>query len=165
MVLYVQEIAMADELLTVKEVAARLKLNPQTVRRWIRSGRLRGVRVGARGWRVREMEVPPVAGSLSDLTDEQVEQDRRAIEEALALRREFERKGVRISAAELVREARDKVTRSKLSAGTLPPPTPAQVEARMRAMDRLRSLRAAFNRPGPTLQEILDEERREQEED
>ena len=37
-----------DELLTVAEVAAILKLNPQTVRNWIDQGSLPAVRVGRR---------------------------------------------------------------------------------------------------------------------
>ena len=37
-----------DELLTVAEVAAILKLNPQTVRNWIDQGSLAAVRVGRR---------------------------------------------------------------------------------------------------------------------
>lgn len=44
---------MESELLTVQEVAARVRVNPETVRRWLRSGELRGVRLGARaGYRV-----------------------------------------------------------------------------------------------------------------
>jgi excisionase family DNA binding protein len=37
-----------DEFLTVAEVAALLKLNPQTVRNWIDQGTLAAVRVGRR---------------------------------------------------------------------------------------------------------------------
>jgi excisionase family DNA binding protein len=50
---------MEEELLTVPEVATLLKLNEQTVRRWLRSGRLVGVSLGSRqaGWRVRRSEV------------------------------------------------------------------------------------------------------------
>jgi excisionase family DNA binding protein len=45
---------MAEELLTVEEVAARLRSNPETVRRYLRSGKLRGVRPGGTrlGWRI-----------------------------------------------------------------------------------------------------------------
>ncbi len=45
-----------DPLLTVPEVAARLRLKPETVRRWLRSGRLAGISLGSdhAGWRVRE---------------------------------------------------------------------------------------------------------------
>jgi excisionase family DNA binding protein len=48
---------MSERLLTVNEAAAALSLNVQTVRAWLRSGRLRGLRTGdgknAR-WRVPE---------------------------------------------------------------------------------------------------------------
>jgi len=54
-----------DELLTVAEVAQRLKLSPETVRRWLRSGRLEGVIFSdAAGYRIRASEVARlVAGS------------------------------------------------------------------------------------------------------
>ena len=50
---------MADELLTVPEVAALLKLNEQTVRKWLREGRLPGISLGSRqaGWRVRRADI------------------------------------------------------------------------------------------------------------
>ena len=35
-----------EELLTVDEVARRLKLHPETVRRWIRPGKLRAISLG-----------------------------------------------------------------------------------------------------------------------
>ena len=42
------------ELLTVQQVAERLKVNPETVRRWLRSGQLRGYLLGGdrAGYRV-----------------------------------------------------------------------------------------------------------------
>jgi excisionase family DNA binding protein len=40
-------------LLTPKEVADLLQINPEVIRRWLRSGKLNGVKVGA-DWRVRE---------------------------------------------------------------------------------------------------------------
>jgi excisionase family DNA binding protein len=45
--------------LTVEQVAERLALSEETVRRWLRSGKLKGVRIGERrsGWRVPETEV------------------------------------------------------------------------------------------------------------
>jgi excisionase family DNA binding protein len=50
-----------EEFLTVAEVAARLKVDPETVRVWLRSGRLRGTRLSrAAGWRVPESEVEHV---------------------------------------------------------------------------------------------------------
>jgi excisionase family DNA binding protein len=43
-----------EELLTVDEFAARLKVHPETVRIWLRKGRLRGSRPGGTrlGWRI-----------------------------------------------------------------------------------------------------------------
>ena len=48
-----------DRLLTVQEVAERLRVNPETVRRWLRQGRLRGVMPGGdrAGYRVAESEL------------------------------------------------------------------------------------------------------------
>ena len=54
---------MADEegeqLLTVDQVARRLQLHPVTIRRWIKSGRLRGISLGSdrAGWRIRRSEL------------------------------------------------------------------------------------------------------------
>lgn len=39
------------ELLTVEEVAAYLKMNPQVVRRWLREKKLPGVKIG-KEWRI-----------------------------------------------------------------------------------------------------------------
>ena len=48
-----------ERLLTVKEVAERLRANPQTIRRWLREGRLEGVMPGGEklGYRIPESEV------------------------------------------------------------------------------------------------------------
>ena len=48
-----------DRLLTVQEVADRLRVDPETVRRMLRDGRLRGTMpVSPRaGWRIPESEV------------------------------------------------------------------------------------------------------------
>jgi excisionase family DNA binding protein len=48
-----------EPLYTVKEVAERLRLNPETIRVWLRSGRLRGVLLGGRksGYRIPDSEV------------------------------------------------------------------------------------------------------------
>jgi len=47
------------QLLTVPEVAARLRLGEESVRRWLRQGRLRGIQPGGTkiGWRVTESEL------------------------------------------------------------------------------------------------------------
>jgi excisionase family DNA binding protein len=48
-----------QNILTVREAAARLKLNPETIRRWIRDGRIRAVSLGSdrAGFRIPESEV------------------------------------------------------------------------------------------------------------
>lgn len=50
---------MADEdWLTVREASERLKVNEDTVRRWLRAGYLHGTRLsGKAGWRVSKSEV------------------------------------------------------------------------------------------------------------
>jgi len=94
---------MPTEFLTVREVAERLKLNPQTVRRWIRAGLLPASRIGRRQWRVRAQDVEKREGEPSpELTLSQREAMRRIWE----LREEFRRRGVRVDAVELVRESR-----------------------------------------------------------
>jgi excisionase family DNA binding protein len=47
------------KLLTVPEVAARLRVGEESVRRWLRQGRLRGIQPGGTkiGWRVLENEL------------------------------------------------------------------------------------------------------------
>jgi excisionase family DNA binding protein len=48
-----------ERLLTVREVAERLRSSPETVRRWLRQGKLRGFRPGGTklGYRVPEGEL------------------------------------------------------------------------------------------------------------
>ncbi|MGH2460971.1 MAG: excisionase family DNA-binding protein [Chloroflexota bacterium] len=45
--------------MTVSEVAQRIRVSPELVRRWLREGRLRGVRLGGTrlGWRIPDDEV------------------------------------------------------------------------------------------------------------
>jgi excisionase family DNA binding protein len=45
-----------DELLSVEEAAKRLKLNTEVMRRWLRTGRIVGHKVGRR-WRISEQEI------------------------------------------------------------------------------------------------------------
>jgi excisionase family DNA binding protein len=47
------------ELLTVQQVAVRLKMNPETIRRWLREGKLRGYLLGGdrSGYRVAEQDL------------------------------------------------------------------------------------------------------------
>ena len=50
---------MNERLLTVREVAEQLRSSPETVRRWLRQGKLRGFRPGGTklGYRVSESEL------------------------------------------------------------------------------------------------------------
>lgn len=52
-------IAVDEHLWTVDEIAAQLRVSKESVRRWLRTGRLRGIRLaGTRlGYRVRESEL------------------------------------------------------------------------------------------------------------
>lgn len=51
-----------ERYVTVEEVAKRLALNPETIRRWLRDGKIKGVRIGVRraGWRIPMSEVERV---------------------------------------------------------------------------------------------------------
>jgi excisionase family DNA binding protein len=45
-------------MLTVREVATRLQVHEESVRRWLREGQIRGVPLGGRaGWRIPEEEL------------------------------------------------------------------------------------------------------------
>ncbi len=55
-----------DRLLTVLEVAATLRVDGNTVRRWIRRGRIQGHNLGGRtGYRVRQSEINRFLASVS----------------------------------------------------------------------------------------------------
>jgi len=97
---------MADEVLTVAQVAKRLKVHPETVRRWIRRGLLRAFKVGARQWRIREADLlmQPARPTPAEL-----ERRRKAVEGILALREELRGRG--ISVQELIDESRRELER------------------------------------------------------
>ena len=59
-----------EQLLTVHDVATRLKITPETVRRWLRAGKLRGARPGGdkMGYRIAEGEVTRLLGSSAGLS-------------------------------------------------------------------------------------------------
>jgi excisionase family DNA binding protein len=49
---------MAARLMTVDEVAERLRVGAETVRRWLRLGKLKGARLPNKaGWRIREEDL------------------------------------------------------------------------------------------------------------
>lgn len=45
------------QLFTTEEAARRLGLHPETVRRFLREGTLRGVQINGRAWRIEETEL------------------------------------------------------------------------------------------------------------
>jgi excisionase family DNA binding protein len=45
---------MDSEYLTPEEIAVKLKVHEDTIRRWLRTGELRGIKIGKRQWRVRK---------------------------------------------------------------------------------------------------------------
>jgi excisionase family DNA binding protein len=46
------------EMLTVAEIAAELRVDPESVRRWLRDRKLAGINLGKRpGWRVRREDL------------------------------------------------------------------------------------------------------------
>jgi excisionase family DNA binding protein len=57
-----------QRLLTVREVAERLRSSPETVRRWLRQGKLRGFRLGGTklGYRVTESELDRFLAEFAD---------------------------------------------------------------------------------------------------
>jgi excisionase family DNA binding protein len=56
-----------EHLLTVREVAERIRSSPETVRRWLRQGKLRGFRPGGTrlGYRVAESELQRFLAQLN----------------------------------------------------------------------------------------------------
>jgi excisionase family DNA binding protein len=54
------------DLLTVPDVAARLRVRQETVREWLRTEKLHGYNFGGRtGWRIPSSEIPRLLDSLS----------------------------------------------------------------------------------------------------
>jgi excisionase family DNA binding protein len=54
-----------EKLLTVEDVAEQLQVHPETVRRWLREGRLEGYRISRRGgWRIRPEAVEAMLAEM-----------------------------------------------------------------------------------------------------
>jgi excisionase family DNA binding protein len=66
-----------ERLLTVREVAERIRSSPQTVRRWLHQGRLRGFRPGGSklGYRVREADLQRFLAESDESTSRAHEPD------------------------------------------------------------------------------------------
>src|SRR5215204_6792385 len=83
--------AEADELLTVDEVAERVKVNPETVRRWIKSGRLPAAKPAGGPYRIHSTDLdrlfgpPPKveAPTSPELSPETVSEEERRVTELL----------------------------------------------------------------------------------
>lgn len=62
-------------MLTVEEVAKRLSTSEETIRRWLRSGRLRGIRLGATraGWRITETDLAAFLQERTNVQEETAE--------------------------------------------------------------------------------------------
>src|SRR3954453_21301021 len=78
-----------ERYLTVQETAQALRVTADTVRRWLRTGRLHGVKFG-HAYRVPESALaPPTAAKVDqvapELSDWNPEENRRKMEHALAL--------------------------------------------------------------------------------
>ncbi len=109
-----------EKLLTVEQASAVLNVHGETVRQWLRSGKLRGVKMGHRSWRVPEGALRELAntGRASDETTMPEATTSEAtsptgtlddfLEKAEALHRRLDAAGFTgINGVEAVREARD----------------------------------------------------------
>lgn len=54
-----------EQLLNLKEVSALLKINTEVLRRWLRSGKLAGLKVGS-DWRVKYSDLEPLLSSTNE---------------------------------------------------------------------------------------------------
>jgi excisionase family DNA binding protein len=61
---------MDSEWLTVEDIAAAVKVDPQTVRRWLRAGQLPGRNFhGRTGWRIRVRDFDAFVGVRADAAE------------------------------------------------------------------------------------------------
>lgn len=99
-----------DKMLAVKEVARRLDRSQEQVRRYLREGKLAGRRIGNQWFvnvsHLRQMEAPvnPRGDATAKRRGGLFERVRRRREK---LRQRWEKMGIRVDAAALVRELRE----------------------------------------------------------
>ena len=98
-------VAVANEPLTVKEAASRLKVHPQTVRRWIRQGLLRASKVRANRWGIRESDL----ASHVRPTPAELARRAAAVDALLAIREQL--RGCGVTVRELMEESRRELER------------------------------------------------------
>jgi len=67
-----------ERLFTVREVAERIRSSPQTVRRWLQQGKLRGFRPGGTklGYRVRESDLQRFLSGPEESSSRDADHDR-----------------------------------------------------------------------------------------
>ena len=66
-----------DRLLSVADVARQLSVTEPTVREWIKEGKLKAHRAGARFWRIRQSEVDRMLGQQASTKPSTSAGDRR----------------------------------------------------------------------------------------
>jgi len=67
---------MDDQLKTVQQVAERLQVHQETVRKWLRDGELVGINLGGKsGWRIRVSEVEAFLERRAELSKNPAESD------------------------------------------------------------------------------------------
>ena len=94
----------STEILTVEEAAERLKLNPQTLRRWIRAGLLPARKIGRKEYRIDARDLEERVGGLSSRG---AARRTEAVQALLALRERLQGRG--ISVAALLAESREEL--------------------------------------------------------
>jgi len=124
-----------DELLTIAETARLLKVSPITIQRWLKVGRLAGVRVGPKAVRIRRgdiaqvmtptaprparsaFDVPSTDLEIRPLTDEEVRRGLEALEASRRLgERILARRGGKLldESWPMIREAREERSKQLL---------------------------------------------------
>lgn len=111
-----------NKMLTVEQTSALLNVHGETVRGWLRSGKLRGVKMGPRSWRVPESALRELTGESATDSGMKAENTSAKVRPTMddffakvsAFHREMEKKGISfegVDGAELVRAGREERTR------------------------------------------------------